>query len=339
MQKASCEPRALCWVTWLLSAALFGCEASVDEQRVGSVGPPKRVVNTIGMALRRIPAGRGWVGSPPGERHRYEYCVVAFNREIPDSYERRRKVTIRREFYMGETEVTNAQFRSFWPKHRSRLHASDTKVGLLILHSHVPDSAICRLSAVSIDGDDQPATCISWVDAAAFCAWLSSLPAEKAMGRVYRLPTEEEWEYACRAGEGGRFFWGGNERSACKYANFADASGRKMWREGVAGTFPCADGFVVSSPVGSFSANGFGLYDMLGNALEFCEGEFITVEQDPAARMRYGGLYSEPAVAVRGGSWASGMHIGRCAARFALGRKETMYNVGFRVVMEVRGSQ
>jgi formylglycine-generating enzyme required for sulfatase activity len=105
---------------------------------------------------------------------------------------------------------------------------------------------------------------IAWQDAMAFCNWLS-----RKEGKKYRLPTEAEWEYACRAGTLSRFYNGNDIQAVTQIANVADASAKAIftqWDDGV----KTSDGYVYTSPVGHFHPNNFGLYDTIGNAAEWC---------------------------------------------------------------------
>ena len=109
--------------------------------------------------------------------------------------------------------------------------------------------------------DRHPVTCVSWNDAKAFIEWLN----KKGKGR-FRLPTEAEWEYACRAGTTTIRFWGDGENEACKYANVAGSDEQETVQLELA-FFDCEDGYSWTAPVGSFRPNPFGLYDMLGQCL------------------------------------------------------------------------
>ncbi len=107
---------------------------------------------------------------------------------------------------------------------------------------------------------------VSWNDAVAFCKWLS-----KKEGNTYRLPTEAEWEYACRAGTTTRYYSGDDPETLAKVGNVADATAKAKfpdWKY----TIKASDGYVFTSPVGSFQPNAFGLYDMHGNAWQWCAG-------------------------------------------------------------------
>ena len=89
--------------------------------------------------------------------------------------------------------------------------------------------------------------------------WLS-----KETGFTYRLPTEAEWEYAARAGKKGDTYWGSQSDSQCQYENLMDFNEKENKP-----FFQCTDGYIYTAPTGNFNANAFGLYDMLGNVLEF----------------------------------------------------------------------
>ncbi len=135
-----------------------------------------RLVNSLGMAFTRIPAGTFWMGAKA-------------EREGAPALEQGGRVRISEPYYLGIHEVTNEQFRRFRSTHDSGTH----KVGGRVY---------------SLDERRQPVVRVSWSEAVAFCEWLSERPAEKAAGRRYRLPTEAEWERAARGPEGWRYPWG-----------------------------------------------------------------------------------------------------------------------------------
>jgi len=145
---------------------------------------------------------------------------------------------------------------------------------------------------------DHPVTQVSWQDAEAFCQALSALPEEQNAGRMYRLPTEAEWEYACRAGTGGPYGYGPflPPHQAC----FASAA---------------------PPPVGSYAPNGFGLYDMHGAVWEWCAD---VCSGNPAGALR----------PLRGGSWRTDAAACRAASRLVLPATARADDAGFRVVME-----
>ena len=106
---------------------------------------------------------------------------------------------------------------------------------------------------------EDPVVCVNWADAQAYVRWLS-----EQTGQGYRLLSEAEWEYVARAGTTTARYWGESEAGQCRYANGADASS-------FTGGVSCADGHARTAPVGSYEANGFGLYDVLGNVWEWTQ--------------------------------------------------------------------
>jgi len=112
--------------------------------------------------------------------------------------------------------------------------------------------------------DERPVVNVSWNDAVAFCKWLS-----KKEGKTYQLPTEAQWEYACRAGTTTRYYSGDDPETLAKVANVADAAAKAKFPDRKY-TIKANDGYVFTSPVGKFKPNAFGLYDMHGNAWQWC---------------------------------------------------------------------
>lgn len=153
-----------------------------------------------------------------------------------------------------------------------------------------------------------PVVNVSWNDAKAMAAWLS---AENQ--RTFSLPTEAQWEYACRAGSLTARYWGNGAEQACEYANIGDQSaGMKfpVWT-----VHPCRDGYVFTAPVGRFKSNDFGLYDMLGNVWEWCEDVYqpaAYIQHEPTNPVQVKGGRAR---VVRGGSWYSQPRFARCAGR------------------------
>jgi formylglycine-generating enzyme required for sulfatase activity len=177
-------------------------------------------------------------------------------------------------------------------------------------------------------GPEHPAAGVSWDEAMAFCARLSRLPAERRAGRAYALPSEAQWEYACRAGSTGAFVFGPSLSS--RQANFN-------------GLYPgggAPDGPFVgrTTRVGSYPANAWGLCDMHGNVWEWCDGYYYDEEHyrtcpRSAADEGQGGRSADPRV-VRGGCWASKGWRCRCAERFATTAATGTATIGFRVAYQ-----
>ena len=173
--------------------------------------------------------------------------------------------------------------------------------------------------------DEHPVVNVSWNDAEAFCAWLS-----KKEGKTYRLPTEAEWEYACRAGTTTRYWSGDDPETLAKTDNVADAALNEFlstkW------SIKGRDGYVGTSPVGSFRANAFELYDMHGNAFQWCADWFSEKDKGYAASPATDptGPDSGDAHILRGGSWG-GPTIARSAERGGGAPDYQDSRTGFRV--------
>ncbi len=205
-------------------------------------------------------------------------------------------------FWMGRHEVTNAQYRRFRPGHNSKSYKGH-----------------------SLNEDNQPVVYVNSNDAKAFAAWLSDQDSGKY---TFRLPTEAEWEFACRAGTKTARFWGNDSDDACSYANVADRSAKRQWASWV--VHNCDDGYDVSSPVGTFKPNAFCLYDMLGNVWEWCDDWERNYTRDSAKNPRgpSTGLYRM----IRGGSWDVTPRCVRCAVRDDYYPHREYHALGFRLV-------
>ncbi len=217
-------------------------------------------------------------------------------------------------FWLSDREITNKQFRMYKPVH----------------DSGVQDS-------FSLNGDTQPAVFLTFTEAVGFGNWLAKQDQKVADAPMteplFRLPTEAEWEYACRAGTDTIRYWGDDSKNACSHANVADKQFVKTSRSKDI-IHPCDDGFAVTAPVGSFPPNPWGLYDMLGNAWEWTldkYGDYFHVMQQPDNPLNDEGYGS--ARAIRGGGWASPPTTIRSAAHLPLSPMSRLNSVGFRLVM------
>ncbi len=249
-----------------------------------------------------VPAGRFVMGSPDDEGGRYR-------QEGPQ-----RDVRIAQAFALGRTEVTRAQWAHFVEE-----TGYATQPGCFVWNGDrtVPDAKASWRNPGFAQGDGHPAVCISWNDAQAYVAWLS-----RRTGKTYRLPSEEEWEYAARAGTTGSRHWGDSPALACEFANVSDLSGAKAQPAWIA--HPCDDGYVFTAPAGSLRANRFGLYDTAGNAWEWTTG--CWTEQ-------LGGVSSNCNQRVlRGGSWFSMPGFARSATRHRLDAELRFSEIGLRVL-------
>jgi formylglycine-generating enzyme required for sulfatase activity len=309
----------------------------------------KSIRNSLGMPFVLIPAGEFLMGSdePPqalaGAYPQYEQERF---RKLGDEAPVH-KVRITRPFYLGQTEVTVAQFRRFLELSGYRPESeADGTGGYGYNPAYDPDKSE-RGDAFEgrnpkyswrnpgfRQGDDHPVLNVTWNDAVAMAKWLSA-----AEGRRYRLPTEAEWEYAARAGTRSRYHSGDDPQTLLKVANLFDAEARAYWPKWQAYALAGPDGFAFTAPVGSFAPNGFGLYDMHGNAWEWCAdyyGENYYAES-PVDDPR--GPASGTVRVRRGGSWHTWPLYARSSYR-NWNTEQTRYTlVGMRLVLEADQQQ
>ncbi len=310
-----------------LAVAPFDAAEAKQHQQAWAeyLGVPVEITNSIGMKLILIPPGEFLMGSSisPAEVHRR---FPAGQVEWYESEHPRHAVRITRPYYLGIHEVTVGQFERFVRStgYRTTAEVVGAAWGYLDgqfkelpgLHWRNPRF---RQTAT------HPVTCVSWDDAAAFCEWL-----REEDGRDVRLPTEAEWEYACRAGTETLFFWGNDPDDGEGYLNLADLTGApdgRRWTFGV----NFRDGYAATSPVGRFKPNAFGLYDMLGNVSEWCSDWYgiryyaeSPMDDPTGPPARLGRVF-------RGGGWLNNAGICRSARRDWLKSTNRHDSLGFRV--------
>jgi formylglycine-generating enzyme required for sulfatase activity len=213
-----------------------------------------------------------------------------------DPDETQHEVTLTQGFRMGVHEVTQAQYEQVMGKNPS-----------------------------FSKGATLPVEQVSYDDALAFCKKLSDLPAEKAAGHKYRLPTEAEWEYCCRAGTSTPFHFG-NELNGTQ----ANCDGTTPYGTTQNGPF-----HRKTTPVGSYPPNAWGLYDMQGNVWEWCADRYSDYTERPVTNP----LGSEVGsiCVVRGGSWLDVAADCRSANRIRLDPSFRNYGLGFRLALSSSG--
>ena len=225
---------------------------------------PASMRNSLRMNLVLIPDGSFQMGSalPVNELSlRFGGPTDWFEPEYP-----RHLVRISKPFYMGECEVTVGQFRTFVEETSYRTDAekggqsfeNGNRGGFTLLNPGNwgwRETASWRNPGFD-QTDDDPVVLVSWNDADMFCKWLSARD-----NRDYRLPTEAEWEYACRAGGSSLYWWGDD---------FRDREGNEAGDQTRLVGWSAINDNACTHPVGRFRANGFGLYDIAGNVWEWC---------------------------------------------------------------------
>ncbi len=309
------EPRAS-------SSWLFDAEEARRRQREG--GEWRRTIEIgsgITMDLVRIPPGELVMGEAGSE-------VLAGERPAA-------RVRIEQAFWMATCEVTNEQFALFDPSHDSHVEP---------MHGYQ-----FGIHGYPVNGPRQPVVRVSWTRAAAFTRWLG----EKT-GKKLDLPTEAQWEYACRAGTATPFWFGGLDTDFSRFANLGDARLRELaldtyvtvrlvknpnkYDDWVPKDDRFDDGGLVSVDVGRYEPNAWGLHDVHGNAWEWTrslsrpypyvggdgEGDGDGRDDTSAPGKRI----------VRGGSWYDRPERCRSAFRLAYEPYQPVFNVGFRVVLE-----
>ncbi len=276
----------------------------------------REFTNGIGMHFVLIPRGKYIMGSPSNE-------------PLRQVDERPHPVRITREFYLAAHEVTVSQFRQFVEATGYTTTCEAGGIGGIGFNPSWPGT---RCPSVEFSwrycgfpqSDDHPVVNVSYKDAIAFCEWLS-----QREGNCYRLPTEAEWEYACRAGIMGPFWkriptvWPGESNvrqpSAPDYFNAA---------------VPKDDGFEYTAPVDSFAANAFGLYDMHGNVREWCSDWYQADYYRCADRDDPQGPAAGEERILRGGSFFRHGLFARSANRSAAEPGFYDFDIGFRVAAD-----
>ena len=260
-----------------------------------------------------IPAGEFVMGGPDG-------CVD----ERPLT-----RVKIDKPFWLGKCEVTNAQYAVFDAAHDS--------------HVEIKNAYQFGVHGYPLDGPQQPVVRASWRRAVEFCAWLS-----RRAGERFALPTEAQWEYACRAGAAMQFSYGGQDADFSKFANVADAKLSEFASNPYTVDQPLPsptpyddwipkdsrfnDAGLVTVDVGKYEPNAWGLHDMHGNVWEWTR----TTYRPYPYRLDDGrdNVSPDGRKVARGGSWRD--RPMRCRAGFRLSYRswQRVHNLGFRVMCE-----
>lgn len=255
--------------------------------------PLEQILNLV-----KIPGGEFLMGSPPEEEGR-DYYQHNFPELAGLDVEKQHRVTVP-PFCMSQFPITQAQWRAV-----AALPQVNRELD--------PDPA-----NASFKGGDRPVESISWYDAIEFCDRLS-----QHTGNTYRLPSEAEWEYACRAGTSSPFHIGDT-----LHPDLANYRGTEIYGNGTAGIYR-----QKTTEVGSFGGNAFGLADMHGNVFEWCLDHWHpTYERSPTDGSAWVTEGDDRYRLVRGGSWSNNPAFCRSANRGRGTPLNRFNNFGFRVV-------
>jgi formylglycine-generating enzyme len=297
------------------------------------------------LACILVKSGAFKMGSPANEKDRHKSEVI-------------HEVQISKSFYMGIHTVTIKQFRAFVDETKHKTQAESGDQHFYGCGGQAFDAVAKEFLSWDVkydwrntgfpQSDQHPVVNVSWNDAMAFCRWLS-----KKSGRKVDLPTEAEWEYACRAGTRTRFWSGDDDRDLRGIANVADEAlqtipaYKKLFNDiGCGLTFATFnDGFEYTAPAGKFKCNPWGLFDMHGNVYEWCKDwcdkEYYknSPKQDPQGpetcpKEPQGPLDGRGRI-VRGGAWEQPCAAARSAARGFVDPNACTYSLGFRIVVRV----
>ena len=274
---------------------------TIDHHSAQATGFIQDLANDTQLEMMLVPGGTFIMGSPPEELGHQED-------ESPQH-----SVTVQ-PFFIGKYQVTQAQWRfvAHLPQVNKELN---------------PDPSNFKGDGSTSLTNHRPVERVSWYDAVEFCDRLSQYT-----GRTYRLPSEAEWEYACRAGTKTPFHFG--ETITTDLANY---DGESTYGDGVEGV-----NRGETTEVGSFGvANNFGLYDMHGNVYEWClddwHNDYTDAPADGSAWFSSDDKLSDKTgrAVLRGGSWIYNPQYCRSAYRLFNNRDNHDYNIGFRVVCVV----
>jgi formylglycine-generating enzyme required for sulfatase activity len=270
------------------------------------------LTDRVRMNFVRIPAGRFIMGSSDGELDEQPRSVV----------------TIAKPFWMGATEVSNQQYHVFDESHDSGyLDAWWVNQARRGYDVRQPESPVIRVSAER---------------ALEFCMWLSQKTGERVT-----LPTEAQWEWACRAGNGDAMHYGGRTADFSTFENLADVTTKQLVRTGIANTphenptpieaylpavYTSDDGALVATRCASYQPNAWGLYDMHGNVQEWTRSDYRPYPYSDS-NGRSAPNATERKV-VRGGSWRDRPKRATSSYRRDYPAWQQVFNVGFRVIIE-----
>lgn len=335
-----------------LAALLTGCAhpPSVTDAAKAKSNPDKVQpwLNSLGMPFVKVPAGTFVMGGvPPVETLAKIYPQLEPQRltDLADEMPAH-EVRISQAFYLGQHEVTVGQFRRFIEQSGYPPESEADGTGGYGYNPQYDPAASVRGDAFEgrdtryswrnpgfTQSDDHPVVNVTWNDAQALAQWLS-----RTEGHTYRLPTEAEWEYACRAGTRTLYPQGDDPQGLVGVANTFDQRAAPLWPQWRQHALTGDDGYAFTAPVGHYAPNALGLYDMLGNAWEWVSDLHGDTYYAESPRTDPQGPATGNVRVRRGGSWHTWSFYARCGYR-NWNTPQTRYTlVGMRLVREIKMS-
>ena len=320
--------------------------------------------NSLGMPLIRVSAGnyvRGF-DSSAGGTGKFKLDHLYSTPQIHKTESPAHHVEISRDYLLGAREVTVGEFKKFVEAAKYVTDAEKGKGALRFVPEEKnfvdrfqTDPTTTWKNPGFEQTDQHPAVCVSWKDAMAFCVWLS-----KKEDVRYRLPTEAEWEYACRAGTTTWYSYGTNPDDAYKHGNVADGAleaaheNTTRYQRGVKLGKADGDGVIYTAAVARFEPNSWGFYDCHGNVWEWCSDRYAEDSYDRLVRdlprtERMKVVFTDPTGVetteqheygdwrvIRGGSWFTAPAYTRSSIRTFAEASEAACYTGFRVLRETK---
>jgi formylglycine-generating enzyme required for sulfatase activity len=302
---------------------------AADKLAADKAASEKRVLPVAGQTIKDcadcpemvvIPAGSFLMGAPATEKDRQEDEGPAH------------QVRISYSLALGKHELTRGEFSRFATASGYKTEAERSQsCAAWDGKAWAYDASKNWRNPGFPQTDSHPVVCVSWNDAQAYLTWLN----EKAPGKGFRLPSEAEWEYAARAGQGtARFPWGDDldYSQICSYANSMDITGTAQvpgvnWK-----VASCIDRHARTAPAGSFKANAFGLFDTHGNVWEWVQDVWHENYQgapgDGSAWLSGG---DQAGRVIRGGSWSNNPRALRSASRLRHALNFSFIDAGMRI--------
>ena len=319
MNKMRFGVRHVSTTAFALLAAITGALMMVGCPQTPAPGTSFRDCSKGCPEMMVAPQGAFTMGAAAGEEERENLPNEVRGRSIPQH-----PVTIRDKLAIGKFDVTRDEYAQFVAETKRPDPDSCTTVktsgaGFIATNGNWHSPGFPQT------GRD-PVVCVDWDDAQAYVSWLSA-----KTGHVYRLPTEAEWEYAARAGTTTARYGSDSPAELCRYTNIGDLEYSKQHPDDTDMNLVCSDGYAFSSPVGSFPPNQFGLYDMLGDVMNWTEdcwnANYTGAPTDGSAWLT--GDCSRRV--VHGGSWDMDLRAVRSAMRRGPPTSLRNTTLGFRV--------